>query len=48
VRTSSGLRLLPEADLGHVEAAHTLVVPGGAGTAAPDPAVVRRISELAA
>jgi transcriptional regulator GlxA family with amidase domain len=48
VRTSSGLRLLPEADLDHVGSAHTLVVPGGAGTAAPDPAVVRRISELAA
>lgn len=48
VRTSSGLRLLPEADLDHVGPAHTLVVPGGAGTAAPDPAVVRRISELAA
>ncbi|WP_448320248.1 GlxA family transcriptional regulator, partial [Streptomyces sp. CO7] len=48
VRTSSGLRLLPDADLACAEPPHTLVVPGGAGTAAPDPAVVRRIRELAA
>ncbi|MDX3243617.1 GlxA family transcriptional regulator [Streptomyces sp. ME18-1-4] len=48
VRTCSGLRLLPDDDLNHVEPAHTLVVPGGAGTADPDPALVRRIGELAA
>ncbi|MDN3353432.1 GlxA family transcriptional regulator [Actinomadura sp. DC4] len=48
VRTSSGLRLLPDADLDRAEPPHTLLVPGGAGTALPDPHVVRRISELAA
>jgi transcriptional regulator GlxA family with amidase domain len=48
VRTSSGLRLLPDDDLDHVGPAHTLLVPGGTGTAAPDAAVVRRIAELAA
>jgi transcriptional regulator GlxA family with amidase domain len=48
VRTSSGLRLWPDDDLDHVGPAHTLLVPGGTGTAAPDAAVVRRIAELAA
>jgi transcriptional regulator GlxA family with amidase domain len=48
VRTSSGLRLLPDEDLDHVGPAHTLLVPGGTGTAAPEAAVVRRIAELAA
>jgi transcriptional regulator GlxA family with amidase domain len=48
VRTSSGLRLLPDEDLDHVRPAHTLLVPGGAGTADPDTTVVRRIAELAA
>ena len=48
VRTSGGLRLLPDEDLDHVRPAHTLLVPGGTGTAAPDPAVVRRVGELAA
>ncbi|GHD86809.1 GlxA family transcriptional regulator [Streptomyces naganishii] len=48
VRTSSGLRLLADDDLDHVGPAHTLLVPGGAGTSAPDPAVVRRVGQLAA
>jgi transcriptional regulator GlxA family with amidase domain len=48
VRASSGLRLLPDAGLADVEAPHTLVVPGGAGTVAADPAVVRAVRELAA
>ncbi|KPM53676.1 AraC family transcriptional regulator [Frankia sp. R43] len=48
VRTCSGLRLLPDADIDHVGPAHTLLVPGGPGTAAPDPELVRRIGELAA
>lgn len=48
VRTCSGLRVLPDADLDHVAPAHTLLVPGGPGTVAPDPAVVLRIGELAA
>ncbi len=48
VRTSSGLRLLPDTDLADAGPPHTLVVPGGAGTAEPDPAVVRGIRELAA
>jgi len=48
VRSSSGLRILPDEDLHHAEAPHTLLVPGGAGTMAPDPVLVRRIAELAA
>ncbi|MFC8450619.1 GlxA family transcriptional regulator [Kitasatospora sp. NPDC057223] len=48
VRTGSGLRLLPDEDLALAGPPHTLVVPGGAGTADPDPALVRRIAELAA
>ncbi|MET8576235.1 GlxA family transcriptional regulator [Streptomyces sp. NPDC005012] len=48
VRASSGLRMLPDADLADAAPPHTLLVPGGAGTAEPDPVVVRRIRELAA
>ncbi|OKI24534.1 DJ-1/PfpI family protein [Streptomyces sp. CB03911] len=52
VRTSSGLRLLPDLDLdrdpGPDERPHTLLVPGGEGTADPGPALVRRIAALAA
>ncbi|MFF3598684.1 GlxA family transcriptional regulator [Kitasatospora indigofera] len=66
VRTSSGLRLLPDLDLdldpgpgpgpgpgpdpdtGLDGPPHTLLVPGGDGTADPDPALVRRIARLAA
>ncbi|WP_371480679.1 GlxA family transcriptional regulator [Kitasatospora sp. NBC_00315] len=47
VRTGSGLRLLPDEDLGLAAPPHTLLVPGGEGTADPDPAIVRRIAELA-
>jgi transcriptional regulator GlxA family with amidase domain len=53
VRTSSGLRLLPDADLAdlsgsEVESPHTLVVPGGRGTREPEPGLVARIRALAA
>lgn len=48
VRTSSGLRLLADEDLDRVAPAHTLLVPGGTGTADPDPAVVRGVGQLAA
>ncbi|MFC1405027.1 MULTISPECIES: GlxA family transcriptional regulator [Streptacidiphilus] len=48
VRCSSGLRLLPDRDLDVVEPPHTLIVPGGLGTARPEPGLVRRIAELAA
>ena len=47
VRTGSGLRLVPDEDLALAGPPHTLVVPGGHGTADPDPVLVRRIAELA-
>jgi transcriptional regulator GlxA family with amidase domain len=37
VRTSSGLTLVPDESLTDVPAPHTLLVPGGQGTRAPDP-----------
>lgn len=37
VRTSSGLTLVPDGTLAEAPAAHTLLVPGGAGTRQPDP-----------
>ncbi|MFI8962148.1 GlxA family transcriptional regulator [Streptomyces sp. NPDC053493] len=43
VRTQSGLRLLPDSSLADAVAdgpPHTLLVPGGEGTRAPDPALV--------
>jgi transcriptional regulator GlxA family with amidase domain len=40
VRASSGLRLGVDADLRHVRAPHTLVVPGGDGTRTPAPELV--------
>ncbi|GAA3923010.1 GlxA family transcriptional regulator [Streptomyces gulbargensis] len=43
VRTSSGLRLLPDTGLDEAVAAglpHTLLVPGGNGTRSPDPALI--------
>ncbi|UOE18953.1 GlxA family transcriptional regulator [Thermobifida halotolerans] len=40
VRTSSGLRVAPDADLAHVPVPHTLVVPGGDGTRVPHSALV--------
>ncbi|MFJ1791270.1 GlxA family transcriptional regulator [Kitasatospora griseola] len=47
VRTSSGLRLLPDEDLADAEAPHTLLVPGGPGTREPSAELVGRIAELA-
>ncbi|MFF2329416.1 MULTISPECIES: GlxA family transcriptional regulator [unclassified Streptomyces] len=40
VRTSSGLTLVPDSGLADAEPPHTLLVPGGEGTRAPDPALV--------
>ncbi|MFF0387978.1 GlxA family transcriptional regulator [Kitasatospora sp. NPDC004615] len=47
VRTGSGLCLLPDEDLAHAAAPHTLIVPGGPGTRRPAPELVARIAELA-
>ncbi|MFJ8625796.1 GlxA family transcriptional regulator [Kitasatospora sp. NPDC093550] len=52
VRSSSGLRLLPDADLAEVGPVHTLLVPGGVipgteRTERPDGALVERVRELA-
>jgi len=47
VRTSSGLRLLPDEDLAQAGPARTLIVPGGPGTRQPAPELVGRISQLA-
>ncbi|MEV8323764.1 GlxA family transcriptional regulator [Kitasatospora sp. NPDC056731] len=47
VRSHSGLRLLPDADLAEVGPVHTLLVPGGLGSDLPDGALVARIRELA-
>ncbi|MET8541388.1 GlxA family transcriptional regulator [Kitasatospora sp. NPDC004799] len=47
VRASSGLRLLPDADLADAGPVHTLLVPGGEGTRHRDPALVTRIRDLA-
>ncbi|SDF11566.1 GlxA family transcriptional regulator [Streptomyces griseoaurantiacus] len=40
VRTSSGLTLVPEGTLAEAAAPDTLLVPGGKGTRAPDPALL--------
>ncbi|NED15955.1 GlxA family transcriptional regulator [Streptomyces sp. SID9124] len=40
VRTSSGLTLVPDGSLADAPVPHTLLVPGGAGTRNPDPALV--------
>ncbi|MFF0050976.1 GlxA family transcriptional regulator [Streptomyces sp. NPDC005498] len=40
VRTSVGLTLVPDGSLADAEPPHTLLVPGGQGTRAPDPALV--------
>ncbi|MFE7356220.1 GlxA family transcriptional regulator [Streptomyces sp. NPDC057543] len=40
VRTSSGLTLVPDGSLADAAPPHTLVVPGGQGTRAPDPALI--------
>ncbi|MFG2692821.1 GlxA family transcriptional regulator [Kitasatospora sp. NPDC048407] len=47
VRTSSGLRLLPDEDLAHAAAPHTLITPGGPGTRNPTPELIEQIGELA-
>lgn len=41
VRTSSGLRIIPDADLAAEHVPHTLIVPGGDGTREPRPALIR-------
>lgn len=45
VRTSSGLTLVPDQDLGGAFDAHTLVVPGGQGTRDPSPALTGWLRE---
>ncbi len=47
VRTSAGLRLLPDEDLRTAAPPGTLLVPGGSGTHRPDPETVARIAALA-
>jgi transcriptional regulator GlxA family with amidase domain len=46
VRTSSGLTITPDADLGDLAVPHTLVVPGGTGTRRPDPDLVTWVREV--
>ncbi|EGX55111.1 transcriptional regulator [Streptomyces zinciresistens K42] len=45
VRTSSGLTVVPDQDLGSPFDAHTLVVPGGRGTRDPSPALTGWLRE---
>jgi transcriptional regulator GlxA family with amidase domain len=45
VRSSSGLLVTPDTDLGSAAPPHTLLVPGGSGTRAPDPALVAWLRE---
>ncbi|MFF9350630.1 GlxA family transcriptional regulator [Streptomyces sp. NPDC014734] len=47
VRTSSGLRLIPDTSLADAEPPHTLLVPGGPGTRAPAPELVGWLREHA-
>jgi transcriptional regulator GlxA family with amidase domain len=47
VGTSSGLRLLPEADLRTCSPPDTLIVPGGQGTRDPDPELVEWVRRAA-
>ncbi|MFJ5921331.1 GlxA family transcriptional regulator [Kitasatospora sp. NPDC092948] len=47
VRTSSGLRLLPDEDLAQAAPPCTLIVPGGPGAPQSAPELVGRIAELA-
>ncbi|MFJ9773842.1 GlxA family transcriptional regulator [Kitasatospora sp. NPDC101157] len=47
VRSCSGLRLLPDADLAGVGPVHTLLVPGGVPSEDREDVLVRRIRELA-
>ncbi|WP_329402574.1 GlxA family transcriptional regulator [Streptomyces melanogenes] len=45
VRTSSRLTLVPDSSLAEAPAPHTLLVPGGNGTRAPDPALIAWLRE---
>ncbi|MFI6156499.1 GlxA family transcriptional regulator [Kitasatospora sp. NPDC051170] len=47
VRSSSGLRMLPDADLAEAGPVHTLLVPGGEVVEDPDGALVAAVRELA-
>ncbi|MFJ4897511.1 GlxA family transcriptional regulator [Streptomyces sp. NPDC088727] len=47
VRSSSGLTLVPDSRLADAAPAHTLLVPGGQGTRAPEPALVDWLREHA-
>ncbi|WP_058042601.1 GlxA family transcriptional regulator [Streptomyces roseifaciens] len=47
VRTSSGLRVVPDHALHDAPAPHTLLVPGGEGTRAPDPRLIGWLREHA-
>ncbi|MFE5873450.1 GlxA family transcriptional regulator [Streptomyces roseifaciens] len=47
VRTSSGLRVAPDHALHDAPAPHTLLVPGGEGTRAPDPRLIGWLREHA-
>ncbi|MBD0747854.1 GlxA family transcriptional regulator [Streptomyces sp. CBMA152] len=45
VRASSGLTLVPDGSLADAEVPHTLLVPGGQGTRAPDPRLIAWLRE---
>jgi transcriptional regulator GlxA family with amidase domain len=47
VRTNSGLRITPDADLRHTATPHTLLVPGGPGTRPPPPDLVQWLRDNA-
>ncbi|MFJ9542642.1 GlxA family transcriptional regulator [Streptomyces sp. NPDC101225] len=47
VRTSSGLTLVPDHSFADAPAAHTLLVPGGAGTRHPEPRLIAWLRERA-
>ncbi|MBO0511519.1 GlxA family transcriptional regulator [Streptomyces beijiangensis] len=47
VRTSSGLTLVPDGRLADAATPHTLIVPGGSGTRAPDPRLIEWLRENA-
>ncbi|HEX4255086.1 MAG TPA: GlxA family transcriptional regulator, partial [Streptosporangiaceae bacterium] len=48
VRTASGLRIGPDTDLAGEGAPHTVIVPGGAGTRAPQPELIGWLSRTGA
>jgi transcriptional regulator GlxA family with amidase domain len=47
IRTESGLRITPDLDLATATAPHTLVVPGGAGSLTPPPAIIDWLPRIA-